>query len=197
MGKARGSLAEYATLRTRSVVLSSCSLTVCIALLGAKNLDRYDYTRRIAWCMDVQSRASALGIDPKLVAGLSFHESSFREVTSRKGAKGVMQVMPDIHCSDINNCDLVDVGLEYLQYWLNRTKSPVRAICHYNSGNICKPAGARWAVQVMKTVDILHKKCEEETMPKVGKKKFAYTEKGKKAAKAYATKKKKTVRKKK
>jgi len=124
--------------------------------------------------MEVQRRAEIMNIDPLLVAGLAFHESGFRDVTSRKGAKGIMQVMEDIHCEDGKPCDLIDAGLEYLQYWLTRTRSPVRAICHYNSGNRCKPAGARWSVRVIETVNKLHKACEENQMPPKKKRKRNY-----------------------
>ena len=193
MGKARASVAGCLSLRTHNRLLSSCALGACVSLIGWQGIskDRFKYSRRVSWCMEVQRRAEVKGVDPLLVAGLAFHESGFRDVTSRKGAQGVMQVMPDIHCKDGEPCDLIDAGLEYLQYWLSRTKSPVRAICHYNSGNRCKPAGARWAVQVIKTVDKLHNICEEANMPKVGKKKFPYTTKGKADAKTYAKKTKK------
>ena len=192
----RDSRTNRSFILRHQLTLHSCALTVCIALLGAKNLDRYDYTHRVGWCMDVQNRAEKRGMDPIFVAGLAFHESSYRNVTSRAGAKGVMQVMPEIHCRG-DECDLVDAGLEYLQYWLDRTGSEARAICHYNSGNQCLSVSAKWATRVMKTVNKLRRICQEEKMPKVGKKKFAYTKKGTKAAKTYAKKTGKKVTKKK
>lgn len=175
----------------RKLTLHTCTLTVCIALLGVKNLDKYDYSNRMAWCLEVQNRAEAKGVDPFLVAGLAFHESSYRNAVSRVGAQGVLQVMPGIHCKEGKPCDLIDVGLEYLQYWVTRTGSQARAVCHYNSGNRCLPASARWATKVMKTVKKLKQTCQEEEMPKVGKKKFPYTTKGKADAKTYAKKTKK------
>ena len=198
VAKARELTAASSHSITRSTTLGTCALTVCISIIGVKNMDRYDYSRRMAWCLEVQSRAETRGVDPILVAGLAFHESAYRNVTSNKGAQGVMQVMPGIHCKEGEPCDLIDAGLEYLQYWVTKTSSYARAICHYNSGNRCKPAGARWATKVMRTVNKLKDICEVKVMPKVGKKKFAYTPKGMKDAKAYAKKtKKKSTRKKK
>lgn len=113
-------------------------------------------------------------MDQFLVASLAFHESSYRDVTSSKGARGVMQVMPDIHCTEGETCDLIDAGLEYLQYWISRTGSPARAVCHYNSGNRCKPAAARWATRVIRTATRLKRICEVKEMPVKKKRKRNY-----------------------
>lgn len=101
----------------------------------------------VARAVDEASRAS--GIDPHLVLGLMFTESTFRgDVSSSRGARGLLQVMPStarafadragvewegvetLHDLDAN----VRIGVTYLAYLLERfrgnTNLALAAYCH-------------------------------------------------------------------
>ncbi len=92
--------------------------------------------------------AHSNGLDPHLVAAVIQVESSFRpEVVSKKGALGLMQIMPDTatwlvsqRAEEILAGDLFDprtnisLGAYYLRYLIDRFPTLYAALAAYNAG---------------------------------------------------------------
>ena len=76
-------------------------------------------------------------VDPCLIASLIAAESGFRKTAvSRKGARGLTQLMPD-KCQDFDWRDIrgnVDRGTQYLRRMLDRFDSVSLALAAYNAG---------------------------------------------------------------
>lgn len=76
-------------------------------------------------------------VDPCLIASLIAAESGFRKTAvSRKGARGLTQLMPD-KCQDFDWRDIrgnVDRGTQYLRMMLDRFDSVSLALAAYNAG---------------------------------------------------------------
>jgi soluble lytic murein transglycosylase len=97
----------------------------------------------------IRQQAADKRLDPALIAGVIYSESRFRDVTSRAGAKGLMQLMPgtadyiarksggtqfvqgDLAEPQIN----ISYGSWYLRYLLDRYHgNEVLALAAYNAG---------------------------------------------------------------
>jgi hypothetical protein len=96
----------------------------------------------------VNSACNRHGVDPSLVQAIIKVESDFNPYAlSRKGAMGLMQLMPqtalDWNVSDsFNPSDNIDGGVRYLRYLLDRYEGNLSlALAAYNSG---ETAVKRW-----------------------------------------------------
>ena len=97
----------------------------------------------------IRQQASDKGLDPALIAGVIYAESHFRDQTSRAGAKGLMQLMPetadyiaeksggtafvqgDLATPQVN----ISYGSWYLRYLLQKYGGrEVLALAAYNAG---------------------------------------------------------------
>ena len=97
----------------------------------------------------IRQQAEDKGLDPALIAGVIFAESHFRDQTSRAGAKGLMQIMPetaayiaqksggtafvqgDLATPQVN----ISYGSWYLRYLLDHYEGrEVLALAAYNAG---------------------------------------------------------------
>jgi soluble lytic murein transglycosylase len=97
----------------------------------------------------IRQQADDKGLDPALIAGVIFAESHFRDQTSRAGAKGLMQIMPetaayiaqksggtafvqgDLATPQVN----ISYGSWYLRYLLDHYENrEVLALAAYNAG---------------------------------------------------------------
>ena len=88
----------------------------------------------------VVAEATRQGIDPALALAVAANESSFRaDATSRKGAQGVMQLMPDtadwLGVRDpYDPQQNIEGGVRYIGMMLNQFGNPQDAIAAYNFG---------------------------------------------------------------
>jgi soluble lytic murein transglycosylase len=97
----------------------------------------------------IRQQAEDKNLDPSLIAGVIYAESRFRDVTSRAGAKGLMQLMPETAQHIANKSggtafvqgDLatpqvnIAYGSWYLRYLLDRYDGRVPvALAAYNAG---------------------------------------------------------------
>ncbi len=89
----------------------------------------------------IQSACNRHGVDPALVHALVKVESDFNPYAlSRKGAMGLMQLMPQTAMDmDVQNSfdpsDNVDGGVKYLRYLIDRYEGNLSlALAAYNSG---------------------------------------------------------------
>lgn len=98
----------------------------------------------------VHDKAKKYGVDENLILAMINQESSFKNgQTSKKGAKGLMQLMPDtakeLGVTDINNPEQnIDAGVRYMKQLLNKYNGNVKlALAAYNAGmgNVKKYGG--------------------------------------------------------
>jgi len=96
------------------------------------------YVDRLSACIQTVNVAETMGVSMSLVASLGYQESGFDEAAvSSAGAVSVLQVIPRYVCPKrrLRGCDLVRSGIAALKRLLERTKSPLVALCRYNAGN--------------------------------------------------------------
>lgn len=134
---------------------------VCEAVVDrVENLP--DARERMGWCSVVAYAADHRGMDTPLMVELAWAESGFTNVLNRKsGCAGVLQAHPRWTCPNgrLEGCDTVQAGLDAWVYWMGRADHNVElALCHYNSGNVCKPRSLRWARVVRSQADRLRQR---------------------------------------
>lgn len=90
----------------------------------------------------IKKAALKYGIDKALIKAIIMAESDFNPtVVSKKGAKGLMQLMP-MTAADMNVKNVFDPkenvmgGVKYLRYLLNTFNDTVLAVAAYNAGPI-------------------------------------------------------------
>ena len=97
----------------------------------------------------IRQQAAAKGLDPALIAGVIYAESKFRDLTSRAGAQGLMQLTPDtaeyiaknsggtkFQLDDLSTPQVnISYGAWYLRYLMNRYHDNlVLVLAAYNAG---------------------------------------------------------------
>lgn len=97
----------------------------------------------------IRTQSAQKGLDPSLVAAIIYQESRFKDQTSRAGAKGLMQVLPQtaafvakqsgartFETADLGRPDVnIAYGTWYLQYLLRHYDGNTQlAIAAYNAG---------------------------------------------------------------
>jgi soluble lytic murein transglycosylase len=98
----------------------------------------------------IRQQARAKDLDPALVAAVIYRESKFRDQTSKAGAKGLMQILPDtaqfiakrsggtqFELRDLANPQVnIAYGCWYLRYLIQRYDgNQVAAVAAYNAGH--------------------------------------------------------------
>jgi soluble lytic murein transglycosylase len=98
----------------------------------------------------IRQQAREKRLDPALIAAMIYRESKFRDQTSKAGAKGLMQILPETATfvakrtggTDFEESDLSDpqinisYGCWYLRYLLDRYDgNRIAAIAAYNAGH--------------------------------------------------------------
>jgi soluble lytic murein transglycosylase len=98
----------------------------------------------------IRQQARAKDLDPALVAAVIYRESKFRDQTSKAGAKGLMQILPDtaqfiakrsggtqFELRDLANPQVnIAYGCWYLRYLIQRYNgNQVAAVAAYNAGH--------------------------------------------------------------
>lgn len=132
------------------------SVTLCALALAA--LSHNPTADQLSTCVEVHLEAQAQGVDPSLMIAMSWHESRFnRRAVSHAGARGAMQVMPRYFCPKRTHkgCNLIRAGVKAFKAWQRRHPAIRGTLCHYNSGNVCRPGGRRYASAVLATLERL------------------------------------------
>jgi soluble lytic murein transglycosylase len=98
----------------------------------------------------IRQQARDKNLDPALIAAVIYRESKFRDVTSKAGAKGLMQILPstahfiartsggtEFEQGDLANPQInISYGAWYLRYLLDRYDgNTVAAVAAYNAGH--------------------------------------------------------------
>jgi soluble lytic murein transglycosylase len=98
----------------------------------------------------IRQQARDKNLDPALIAAVIYRESKFRDVTSKAGAKGLMQILPEtahfiartsggteFEAGDLADPQInISYGSWYLRYLLDRYDgNTVAAVAAYNAGH--------------------------------------------------------------
>jgi peptidoglycan lytic transglycosylase len=98
----------------------------------------------------IRQQAHDKGLDPALVAAVIYRESKFRDQTSKAGAKGLMQILPDtakfiakrtggtqFELRDLATPQInISYGCWYLRYLIDRYDgNEIAAVAAYNAGH--------------------------------------------------------------
>ena len=117
------------------------------------------FPERLDVCLDVAMTASDHDVSIEMAVAVAYEESRFLpDVESSAGAVGPMQVIPRYHCPNrtIENCDVVDAGVNALARYKHRYQTWPEALCHYNAGNTCNDGSRRYARRVQSRAERLH-----------------------------------------
>lgn len=89
-------------------------------------------------CKSVYTEAQKHNIDPLLAISVAYRETRFRNVESKKGAKGPMGVIPKYHCpkNKKQKCNYTKAGIHALNTYLELNQYELcPALAQYNRGN--------------------------------------------------------------
>ena len=90
---------------------------------------------RIKVCKQVAKEAKKQSIDPVLAVSVAYHETRFENLTSSKGAKGPLGVIPKYHCPKKGKCDYTKAGITALKKFLKLNNyKKCKALAQYNRG---------------------------------------------------------------
>ena len=91
--------------------------------------------QRMKVCRQVAHTAHTLNVDPTLAISIAFHETRFQSITSFKGAKGPLGVLPQYHCPKSGKCDYIKAGILALKKFLKINKGRLcKSLAQYNRG---------------------------------------------------------------
>ena len=128
------------------------------------------YHTRLEVCVEVAEGAEAKELPVALMVALSMEESAFtRDLTSKAGARGPLQIIPAYHCPNksgkvephkrqgiAHNCNLIAAGLDAADWFWTQYDNDWRlALCHWNSGTKCVAAARAFSRRVMRRADRL------------------------------------------
>ena len=138
----------FLLLKRRQLKLVLFFLLFLLGMLGHKAVGRlvfpYPFREEIEW------RAEYAGVDPELVAALIYVESKFNpQARSRKGARGLMQLMPEtafwlgaqkglaLEEADLDRPEVnLQLGIGYLSYLFREFNGDrVMVLAAYNAGH--------------------------------------------------------------
>jgi len=108
-------------------------------------------------CTQIYTEAEKQDVDPLLAISVGWHESRFKNVTSGKGAKGPMGVIPKYHCPKKGKCNYVKAGVSALKKFLG--DDLCTSLAKYNRGlkGQCKKGRSEYgyAKKVIRTYNSL------------------------------------------
>jgi soluble lytic murein transglycosylase len=152
--KRRGARGSRRTFRRRAALAAALSLgatvAVVLALLDPLGEAIKELTLPLRHDDIIRQQARDKDLDPALIAAVIYGESKFRDQTSKAGAKGLMQILPETADfvarrtggSEFEHEDLSDpqiniaYGCWYLRYLLDRyDQNEVAAVAAYNAGH--------------------------------------------------------------
>jgi len=127
------------------------TLMLTAALLFNTNITHLEHEQVHESVQQIVYHAERYGNDPFEMVSLTWYESKHRrDVVSRAGACGVLQVIPRWHvysCKEMNASYSkgAEAGNFMAAWWKKRYKRRYDWICHYNAGNECGNKSKKWA----------------------------------------------------
>jgi hypothetical protein len=83
-------------------------------------------------CERIADKAIDADVDPVLALAVGVEETRLRStITSEKGARGALQVLPKYWCPKKQPCDYEKAGLQALKYYLDKHGSERTALTRY------------------------------------------------------------------
>ena len=111
---------------------------------------------RFADCLRISFEARRQGVPFDVAVSLAWNESRLdATVVGAAGEIGALQVIPRWHCPHgrAQGCDPVAEGVRFLGECLDRYRTIVSAICHYNAGpGPCPRRALAWGRTVARTL---------------------------------------------
>lgn len=90
---------------------------------------------RMKICQQVAKEAQRQKVNPVLAITVAYEETRFGNITSPKGARGPMGVIPLYHCPSVENCDYTKAGVSALKKFLTLNKGDLcKGLAQYNRG---------------------------------------------------------------
>jgi len=138
----------FILLEKRQLKLALLFLFFFLGVLGHKALGRWVFP--YPFREEIETGAEYAGVDPELVAALIYVESKFNpQARSRKGARGLMQLMPEtafwlgaqkgmaLEEADLERPEVnLRLGIGYLSYLFREFNgNRVMALAAYNAGH--------------------------------------------------------------
>jgi peptidoglycan lytic transglycosylase len=160
---------------TLAVLIVGAGVGASMALFGPLDDTIKELTLPLRHDDIIRQQASDKQLDPALIAAVIYRESKFRDQTSKAGAQGLMQILPDTAKfvarktggTDFVEADLRDpqinisYGCWYLRYLLDRYGgNEVAAVAAYNAGH---QRVDRWGGRDLTLDDIRFAETEEYT----------------------------------
>lgn len=121
---------------------------------------------KAAVCLEVGRAAEELELPVALAVSVALEESRFtRQLRSKAGAMGPLQIIPRYHCPDamgahkpharagqLAGCDLIVDGLKALRwFWLEYGEGDwSKGLAHYNSGEKIYASSRAYAQRIMR-----------------------------------------------
>ena len=129
------------------------AVLICTALFSIHiPLHHSTAMEQMGICLSLVAESQSAGVAPSITTALAWHETRLRaNLTSSKGAKGPLQVIPRFWCKS-DPCDYVRAGLRALKHYRNKEPTVTRAICRYNAGT-CIPKAWEFAESVVRLRD--------------------------------------------
>ena len=124
-------------------------VVLVIFLITFFSITTYSYLYPLKYKADIMEYAEEYGVRPELVASIINAESRFdATAVSKKGAMGLMQIMPataewiagELEVEDFKSEDLFEprvnirFGTYYLSYLMTKFEGEYEVICAYNAG---------------------------------------------------------------
>ena len=153
------------------------SLCLAISSLGISDSAKKTACDHMPYIVEQSKEA---GFDPTLILSMMYVESRFKKnVVSRSGACGLMQLIPKWNKEKINgklvrhSCEKImeprrniRLGIVALKRWLKSIGSLDRALCGYNAGNVCRkkikyPSEFRYVKAVKRAQKRIRKRLKE------------------------------------
>lgn len=120
------------------------------------------FASKMSVCSTVATEASKVGVDPALAISIAVIESGFIDtITSDKGAKGPLGVIPTYHCPKKGKCNYIKAGIVAIQKAQDlHPEDMCKALAVYNRGlnGECKEGRSEY-YYAQAVMDIYEKIC--------------------------------------
>lgn len=121
------------------------------------------YDDKVSVCLEVARAAENEDLPVSIVVSVAYEESAFnRDLESKVGAVGPLQIIPRYHCPNSNGetdphkrqgrlsgCDLIRDGVKALKwFWESYHQNWAVSLAHYNSGTKIFPSSRAYSKRV-------------------------------------------------
>ena len=149
---------------SENALICLIALTEIVYAYGGHIGPRMDYETRLETCVEIATVADEEELPVSLIVSLAQEESGFtRDLVSKAGAHGPLQIIPRYHCPDtsgivaphkrrgqLKGCDLIADGVRAAGWFFREYDHDwSEALCHWNSGSVCYRSSRSFAHRVI------------------------------------------------